>query len=118
MVRIVMVLNQSILFGSALVGYFKAARASLQRLASKPSTLVWPTRSSLLAPALCTVSNDRPALVRKSFARSQVLNFDQGPTKMWKLQSEVSVVSDIGFCSWKATRSGLTDFESIWNSGM
>src|SRR6185295_4498795 len=114
MVRIVKVLNQSILLGSALVGYFKAASASAQRLASNPSSLVGPTRSSLLAPALCTVSNDRPALVRKSLARSQVVNFDQGPTKMWKLHSEVSVVNVTGFCSWKATRSGFTDFDSIW----
>src|SRR5262245_8077719 len=113
MVRIVIVLNQSILLGSALVGYFKLARASAQRLASKPSTLVGPTCSSLLAPDLCTVANDRPALVRKSFARSQLVNLDQGPTKMWKLQSEVSVVSVTGFCSWKATRSGLTDLDSI-----
>src|SRR5436190_13212882 len=118
MVRIVMVLNQSILLGSALVGYFNAASVSFQRFASNPLTLLVPTFSSLLAPALCTVSNERPALVRKSFARSQLVNFDHGPTKMWKLHSDVSVVSVTLFCSWNATRSGFTETASIWKSGM
>src|SRR5882757_6708354 len=113
MVKIVMVLNQSIFAGSALVGYFSAASASFQPLASKPLSLVGPSCSSLLPPSLCTVSNERPALVRKSFARSQLVNLDHGPTKMWKLHSEVSVVSVTLCFSWNATRSGFTDNDSI-----
>ncbi len=36
--------------------------------------------------SLSTVSNERPCLVMKSLAWSHSVNFDHGPTKMWKLQ--------------------------------
>ena len=50
-----------------------------------------------IPPGALTVLNDTPSLVTKSLARSQSVNFDHGPTKMWKLQVAGSAVTVIGF---------------------
>jgi hypothetical protein len=76
-----------IFFGSAALGKFLAASAAVHLALSQPWTLVPAiSRSTDFDPGVPTTLNDRPDLVRKSWARSQSVNFDHGPTKIWKLQ--------------------------------
>ncbi|MEP7008714.1 MAG: hypothetical protein ABJC13_00170 [Acidobacteriota bacterium] len=62
--------------------------ASLYAASSQVSSLSELMRVTTAGPASAgRDSNERPALVRKSFARSQSLNRVLGPTKTWKPQS-------------------------------
>src|SRR5512133_882071 len=64
--------------------------------ASQPSSLVAPLVVTTALPRSAgTDLNDRPCLVRKSFALSHSENLLHGPTKMWTLQSFAATV--IGF---------------------
>src|SRR5215510_5650429 len=118
MTRMSSAITQLTFFRSADFGYFLAASAAVHLALSQPCTLVPPTSMSTdFDPAEWTVLNDSPSLVRKSCARSQSVNFDHGPTKMWKLHVDWSAVTVIGFAFWNASRSGLTKWVKPWNSG-
>src|SRR6476469_3773550 len=94
---------------SALFGYLRSPSAFSTDLWSQPFTSVGPifmiTLSGELAGSSVDV-NESPALVRKSLARSQSENFDQGPTKMWKLQSLAWTV--MGFAFANVSSAGFT----------
>src|SRR5713226_8229724 len=97
---------------------FRAA-ASLGKpsLASKPSSFLSPTAMRTGEPGgAFTEVNDRPDLVSASLARSHSVNFDHGPTKMWKLHCAGSAVTVILVLAWNASRSGLTKCVSSPNS--
>src|SRR5262245_19508883 len=97
MTRISSAITQLTFFRSAVFGKFLAERAAVHLALSQPCTLVPPTSMSTdLDPGACTVLNDRPNLVRKSCARSQSVNFDHGPTKLWKLHVDWSAETVIG----------------------
>src|SRR5471030_572022 len=92
---------------SAAVGYLRSARAFFTAASFQPLTSVGPIFMMTLSgdPAGKSVDvNDKPDLVRKSFARSQSLNFVVGRTKMWKLQS----------FAWTAI---VLDFANVSNPG-
>src|SRR3954454_11446086 len=109
MTRISSVMNQLTLARSAFAGYPAALSAACHFALSQPSTLVDPiVRSTVFAPGTLMILNDRPDLVRKSWARSHWVKVDHGPTKMWKLQVVWSAETVIGFFSANASRSGLT----------
>src|SRR5437660_11278078 len=75
--------------GSALGGYFVAVSAALYLASSQPRSSVSPIFVTTDSPAIASWEwKERPALPRKSFALSQGVCLDQGPMKMWKLQSE------------------------------
>src|ERR1044072_2848191 len=85
-----------------------SAAASLPwpSLASKPSSflsLIAMTTGEPGAPL--TEVNDRPDLVSASLARSHSVNFDHGPTKMWKLHCAGSAVTEILVLAWKDRKS-------------
>src|SRR4051812_17435546 len=87
---------QLIWFLSAPVGYFVSARIFLNSASFQPfNSLSLPTLMSTLSGEVAgsvVDVNDNPDLVMKSFALSQSLNLDHGPTKMWKLQSFAATV--------------------------
>src|SRR5689334_13163204 len=98
MKRISSVIGQLIAAGSAFVGYLRSASAFFQSASFQPLISVGPIFTTTLSGELAGRSDDSkdsPDFVRKSFARSQSVNFDHGPTKMWKLQSFACTV--IGF---------------------
>src|SRR5947207_13340922 len=90
MKRFSSVIPQLIAFLSAAFGYFRSASALLYASALNPLSSVGPifvTTVSAESAGRSVDENDSPALVKKSFVLSQSVNFDQGPTKRWKLQS-------------------------------
>src|SRR5258708_21175720 len=99
---------------SAAVGYFRSASALAYGFgffgsASQPFPSFGPIFTITVSDDPAGRSdevNDRPDFVRKSFTRSQSENFDQGPTKMWKLQSLAWTV--IGFAFAKVSSAGFT----------
>src|SRR4029453_2527360 len=98
---------------------FKAALSLVRpSLESKPSSFLslMPITTGLPAGPFTEVK-DRPDLVSASLARSHSVNFDHGPTKMWKLHCAGSAVTVILVLAWKASRSGFTAFVSAPNSG-
>src|SRR5262249_54037656 len=98
MTRITSVMNQLIFLGSAAFGKPLDASAAVHLALSQPCIFVPPMSTSTdLDPGVFAVLNDRPDLVRKSCARSQSVNFDHGPTKMWKLHVDWSAETVIGF---------------------
>src|SRR4029077_15320472 len=106
--RINSVMNQLFFFGAAVFGKFLAASAAVHLALSHPCNLVPPmSMSTDLDPAAWAILNERPDLVRKSCARSQSVNFDHGPTKMWKLQVVWSAVTVIGFFAANSSRAGF-----------
>src|SRR5215471_20019763 len=109
MTRMTSVMNQLIFALSAAFGKFLAASAAVHFAESQPCTLVPPrSMSTDFDPGLSTVLNERPDLVRKSWARSQSENFDHGPTNMCSWHADRSAVTVIGLALAKASRSGLT----------
>src|SRR5258706_67047 len=99
---------------SAAVGYFSSASALAYGFgffgsASQPFTSFDPIFTITVSGDPAGRSdevNDRPDFVRKSFTRSQSLNFDHGPTKMWKLHSLAWTV--IGFVFANDSSPGFT----------
>src|SRR6476660_7904907 len=94
---------------SAAFGYLRSASAFSAAFGSQPFSSVGPIFMVTLSGELSGKSvdvNDSPAFVRKSLALSQSENFDQGPTKMWKLQSLAWTV--IGFAFAKVSSAGFT----------
>src|SRR5262245_15013229 len=78
-------------------------------LASKPSSFLSLMATTTGEPAGPLIDvKDRPAFVRASLARSHSVNFDHGPTKMWKLHCVGSAVTVILVLAWKASRAGFT----------
>src|SRR5690242_19898642 len=102
-------IGQLMAFLSAAVVYFRSASAFFTFASFHPFTSVGPifiTTLSFASAGSVVDVNDRPDLVRKSLARSQSVKFDQGPTKMWKLQSFACTV--IGFALAKVSSPGFT----------
>src|SRR5690348_2493401 len=94
---------------SAFAGYLRSASAFFHAASFQPLSLVGPIFATTLSAAPAGSSpdeNERPDLVRKSFALSQSLYLDHGPTKMWKLQSFACTV--IGFAFAKVSSAGFT----------
>src|SRR5450755_1733020 len=109
MKRMRIVIGQLMAFLSAAVGYLRSARAFFTVASFQPFTTVGPIfMITLSAESAGRVvdTKDNPDLVRKSFARSQSLNFDHGPTKMWKLQSFACTVTT--FVVAKLSSAGFT----------
>src|ERR1041385_8208663 len=107
--RMSSVIGQLMAALSAAFGYLRSASALSHAFGSKPFSSVGPILAVTLSgdPAGRSVDvNDNPAFVRKSFALSQSENFDQGPTKMWKLQS--FACTEIGFAFANVSSAGLT----------
>src|ERR1700716_2749559 len=107
--RISSAMNQLTLALSAVAEYPAVLSAAVHLALSQPSTLVGPTDMSTdFEPGTLTILNERPDLVRKSWARSHCVKLDHGPTKMWKLQVAWSADTVIGFFSAKVSSSGFT----------
>src|SRR5215813_2896127 len=88
MTRMISAATQFTLLRSAFGGYPVAFSASAYLAASQPSIVTLPIFVTTSLPAGDgTDANDRPALPRKSLARSHAVCRDHGPMKMWKLQS-------------------------------
>src|SRR5437660_8786664 len=99
-------ITQLTLEGSALGGYPVEASAALYLASSQPRNSMFPKRVTTSLPGSAgTEVNDNPAFPRKSFALSQALSRDQGPMKMWKLQSLAATV--MGVASWYLSSPGL-----------
>src|SRR5215470_19425264 len=117
MMRITSVMIQLTLLVSALAGKPAALNAACHFGPSKPSTLVLLMERLTCCPGVFCLVNDTPSLVTKSCARSHAVKFDQGPTKMWKLQVLASADTVTVLFFWNASRSGLTKWVSAPNSG-
>src|SRR5215813_2074715 len=106
MTRMISAATQLTLLGSAFEGYPVAFRASAYLGPSQPSIVMLPIFVTTSLPAGAgTDVNDRPALPRKSFARSHAVWRDHGPMKMWKLQSVAA--TSIGTVCWYFSSAGL-----------
>src|SRR5690242_17246814 len=99
MIRISSAITQLTFALSALGGYPVSFSAAAYLGWSQPSTLIAPIVVTTSLPASAgTDLNDRPALPRKPLARSRAACRDQGPMKMWKLQSVAATL--IGVLFW------------------
>src|SRR5712671_2320638 len=113
MTRMSSAITQFTFVGSALAGYplaVSAARTWFGLVAgSQPRISVLPilvTTGWPGAPGIALKFN--PALVMNDRARSQAVCLVYGPTKMWKLHSAGSAVTEIGTVSWNFSSAGLT----------
>src|SRR5690348_4381130 len=109
MKRMRSVIPQLMPAGSAFVGYLRSASAFFHAASFQPLSCVGPIFATTLSAEPAGRSddvNERPDFVRKSFALSQSLNFDHGPTKMWKLQSFACTV--IGLAVANDSSAGFT----------
>src|SRR6185369_7485762 len=107
MTRISSVITQLTCDLSALAGKPAALSASLYLASSQPSIWASPILVESALPSVAgTDLNEMPCFVRKSFALSQSVNFDHGPTKIWKLQSVAATV--IGVLRVAASSAGFT----------
>src|SRR5258706_717581 len=94
---------------AAVFGYLRSASAFSAAFWSQPFSSVGPIFTSTLSVELAGRSvevNESPAFVRKSLARSHSENFDQGPTKMWKLHS--LAWTEMGFVFANDSSPGFT----------
>src|SRR5215813_9877609 len=99
MIRMISAATQLTLLRSAFVGYPVAFNASANFGGSQPSIVLAPIFVTTSLPATPdTDVNDRPALPRKSLARSHAVCRDHGPMKIWKLQSLAA--TSIGVRCW------------------
>src|SRR5215831_19994198 len=101
MTRMTSVINQFTLLLSAVGGNPAAASAFFSSASFQPLTSASPilvTTLSVEPAGKSLEANEMPCLVRKSFVRSQSLNWDHGPTKIWNWQSvaatEILVFAD------------------------
>src|SRR4051812_24970486 len=107
--RMSSVMTQFTWFGSALAGKPALFNASLYCASFQPLSSVEPTFVTIVSalPAGSSVDvNDMPCLVRKSFALSQSLNLDHGPTNRWKWHSFAATL--IGVFALAASSAGFT----------
>src|SRR5258706_1815411 len=101
------VINQLTCALSAEGGKPAAFNASAYLGCSQPSICTSPILTDTALPSMAgTDLNEMPCLVRKSFALSQSLKRDHGPTNIWKLQSVAETV--IGVLAVAASRFGFT----------
>src|SRR5258706_12273030 len=99
-------ITQFTLLVSALGGYPVALSAVSYAFGSHPRSSVLPILVTTSWPEMAAIeSKERPALPRKSFALSQAVCRDQGPMKMWKLQSLAA--TGMGVLFWYASRPGF-----------
>src|SRR2546430_13667861 len=106
MTRMISAATQLTLLLSAFGGYPVAFNASTNFGGSQPSIVTVPIFVTTSLPGTAgTDVNDRPALPRESLARSHAVCRDQGPMKIWKLQSLAA--TSIGVRCWYGSRAGL-----------
>src|SRR2546426_11139747 len=99
MLRIISAATQFALLVTAFGGEPVAFDASAYLAWSQPSVVVRPIFVTMSLPGrAATEVIDRPALPRKSLARSHAVCRDHGPMKMWKLQSVAA--TSIGVRCW------------------
>src|SRR5437667_10073305 len=107
MTRMISAATQLTLLLSAFGGYPVAFNASTNFGGSQPSIVTVPIFVTTSLPGTAgTDVNDRPALPRKSLARSHAGCRDHGPRKIWKLQSRAA--TSIGVRCWQASTCELS----------